>query len=85
MSTYYIISLHFKYNIGYNTCTVLHSCRQYFRCCLCSLGLVYLKMAVSVTEKLAHLELKGVVETGNELGRGSYGSVMEINVGARLK
>ena len=42
-------------------------------------------MAVSVTEKLAHLELKGVVETGNELGRGSYGSVMEINVGARLK
>ena len=34
--------------------------------------------------RLADLELREVVETGNVLGTGSYGVVVELNVG-RLK
>ena len=37
-----------------------------------------------IRERLAHLELSGVVETGRELGKGAYGVVMEIQV-RRLK
>lgn len=30
--------------------------------------------------RLAHLELRGVVETGKILGKGSYGEVVEMSV-----
>lgn len=36
-------------------------------------------MADGILSKLAHLELRGVVETGNLLGKGAYGEVIEMN------
>ena len=35
----------------------------------------------SVASRLAHLELREVEETGNVLGTGAYGEVVEMNVG----
>ena len=37
----------------------------------------------SVTEQLQHLTLNDVVETGREIGSGSYGEVVEVRVGGR--
>ena len=34
--------------------------------------------------RLKHLELKGVVETGEEIGRGAYATVYKINVDGTL-
>lgn len=36
-------------------------------------------MADDVRSKLAHLELREVVETGKLLGKGAYGEVIEMN------
>lgn len=37
------------------------------------------KMADDILSKLAHLELREVVETGKLLGKGAYGEVIEMN------